>query len=440
VTSRDAPPHDLDAEDAVLGAAIMKGSSVDDARELIGPQDFYRPANSELFHTILSMRDAGDPIDAVTLSAELSRIGALERVGGTTRLVSLMSGAPAWGKASVQKYARIVEGHSVRRKLLGVALEIRQLAEIDSGVGPGEALESAAELIAGIDMAGIALPSDVWQLDEFLARPNKDRAKWVVPGLLRARWRVLVVAAEGVGKTTLFRQIGIMAAQGEHPLSGVSIPPARVLIVDLENPEDSIDDVCAPILVEARHAAGDRYDGERAWLWHREQGIDLRSRVSRSEFETVLAHTRPDLVCIGPLYKSYRVGGRENDELAGGEVMHVLDDLRVRYGFALLMEHHAPKGAGGARREMMPYGSSLWLRWPEIGLAMAVDEGDPTSVKLGRFRGDRLPNSWPAHLTRSKPLPWSGVWADGTLRDPDARSREHDSRAVRPEWDEDELF
>jgi len=433
VTDRNTPPHDLDAEDAVLGAAILKDSSIDDARELVGSQDFYRPANAELFHTLVQMRDTGTPVDAVTLSAALKEAGALERVGGTSRLVTLMSGAPSWSRASVQKYARIVEGHSVRRKLMAAAFEIRHLAEIDSGIEPAAALESAGELIAGIDMAGIALPPDVWQLDEFLDRPNKDRAQWVVPGLLRARWRVLVVAAEGVGKTTLFRQIGIMAAQGEHPLSGARIPPARVLIVDLENPEDSIDDVCVPILAEAKKSARDDYDGERAWLWHREQGIDLRSRVGRAEFETVLAHTRPDLVCLGPLYKSYRVGGRENDELAGGEVMHVLDDLRVRYGFALLMEHHAPKGAGGSKREMMPYGSSLWLRWPEIGLAMAVDEDDETAVKLGRFRGDRLPNSWPARLERSKPLPWAGVWADGSLRDPDAGS-------ARPEWDGDPMF
>jgi replicative DNA helicase len=196
------------------------------------------------------------------------------------------------------------------------------------------------------------------------------------------------------------------------------IPPINVLIVDLENPEDSIVDTCNPIREIVRGKVAAEYDANRAWLWWKPGGIDIRTRTDRSKLEAVIAHTKPDLVCLGPLYKAYSVNARENDELAAGEVMRVLDDLRTRYNFALMMEHHAPKGSGSTRA-MMPYGSSLWLRWPEIGLSMTDARGDGTVMDLGRWRGDRLENSWPEQLIRGSEArsswPWTARWPDGTF-------------------------
>jgi replicative DNA helicase len=221
-----------------------------------------------------------------------------------------------------------------------------------------------------------------------------------------------------VGKTVLFRLIGLAAAQGIHPLHFRDMPPCRTLIVDLENPDDSIIDVCEPIRAQALHRVrSEGYDPDRAWLWHRPGGVNLRKRRDRAELEAVIAHTRPTLVCLGPIYKSYRVEARESDELAGAEVMQVFDDLRTRYNFALMLEHHAPKGSGGSR-DLMPYGSSLWLRWPEIGLKLTPATPDNAIMDVGRWRGDRLENSWPTTLERSAPWPWSGIWPQGTS-DPD---------------------
>jgi replicative DNA helicase len=266
--------------------------------------------------------------------------------------------------------------------------------------------------------SSVEVPSDLWVLDEFLDRPQSERPEWVIPGLARVGWRVMVVAAEGVGKTVLFRQIGLAAAQGIHPLNFRTMTPCRTLIVDLENPDDSIIDVCEPIRQQAKKFDPRSYDADRAWLWHRPGGINLRKRKDRADLEAVIAHVHPTLVCLGPIYKSYRVEARESDELAGAEVMAVFDDLRTRYGFALMLEHHAPKGSGGAR-DLMPYGSSLWLRWPEIGLKLTPATEDNSLMTVGRWRGDRLENEWPAELERSQPWPWKGLWTPTTGSDYD---------------------
>jgi len=215
--------------------------------------------------------------------------------------------------------------------------------------------------------------------------------------------------------TVLFRQMAIAAAQGIHPLNYTPITPCRTLIVDLENPEDSVMSVCMPIREKALRKSAD-YDADRAWLWHRPSGINLRERSDRIALESIIEHVKPDLVCMGPLYKAYEVSARENDELAAREVMSVFDKLRARYGFGLLLEHHAPKESGGSKRKMMPYGSSLWLRWPEIGISLNPLGLGLETLEVGRWRGDRLENAWPTKLHRSQDWPFAGEWETGTYR------------------------
>src|SRR5690606_19978943 len=108
----------------------------------------------------------------------------------------------------------------------------------------------------------------------------------------------------------------------------------------LENPDDAITGSCRKIRATIDQ---DDYEPGRAWIWHRPGGFDLRSRALRAEFEANLALVRPDLVCLGPLYKAYQRKANEQDEQASAEVQATLDDLRTRYGFALLLEHHAPQ-------------------------------------------------------------------------------------------------
>jgi len=410
------PPHDLDAEKSVIGVCLYQPKVIADIERVVGPEDFYSLNNRLMYDAILRMWRDGETVDPILLGARLEKDGVLDQVGGTGELVSLLANAPT-PSTGVRHAMRIVECGSMRR-VIAAATTAADKAYMQEGDVADIIEEAVADMSAAHVTLG-AVPDGVSTMDDFLDRPVEDRPEWAVPGLIRIGWRCILVAAEGVGKTVLFRQIGLAAAQGIHPLNLKPMPPCRVLIVDLENPDDSIVDVCQPI-TEAVHAKvdDDDYDSERAWLWHAPAGIDLRSRADRSKLETVIQHTKPDLVCLGPLYKAYSVAANENDELAAGQVMRVFDDLRTRYRFALMMEHHAPKGMGRTR-EMMPYGSSLWLRWPEIGLSMTAEDNDGERMSLGRWRGDRLENAWPIGLTRGSvsgsQWPWRGTWPTGTF-------------------------
>lgn len=413
--SHRTPPHSIAAEEALLGAVLLSRVAIESVADTVVPGDFYGPGNGLIFEAVMALYRQGDPADVVTVTDRLKDAGVLDEAGGTIRLLDLQAGTPSTSNALT--YAKTVAGHAVLRRVIAVALEASDAA-YDPTADPDkvvkEAQEGFSEALSGV-MA--ATPKDLWILDEFLERPIEDRPGWVVPGMLRHQWRAMVVAGEGSGKTVLFRQIGIAAGQGVHPLHFQNIDPVRVLIVDLENPDDSVVDVCAPLRDTAKSRVGDLYESDRVWLWHRPGGINLRQRRDRMELETVVAQSRPDLVCLGPIYKSYTLSSSESDELAAKEVMQCFDDLRTRYGFALLLEHHAPKG-GGSKRDMTPYGTSLWLRWPELGISLSPIDAEGERMRVGRWRGDRLENSWPIELRRGQPWLWKGLWPDGTFRAP----------------------
>lgn len=412
-------PHSIAAEESLLGAMLLSRAACETAAAGVSAGDFYKPSHGMIFEAMVRLYEHGQPIDPVTVAEELRQHDLLDAIDGPERLMALLAATPA--TSSAPRYVKIISDHSVLRKVIMAADEIAAAAyDLPDDVTSVVELAHVrlAEALAGI---GTSEPEDLWVLDDFLDRPMEDRPQWVIPGMLRKGWRCMVVAGEGSGKTVLFRQSGIAAAQGIHPLHFQPIPHIRVLIVDLENPEDSIHDVCQPIRVQAQTVVGDAYDGERAYLWHRPAGIDLRSRRDRMEFEAVIAACRPDLVCLGPIYKAYSVSGNENDEQAAKEVMQCFDDLRTRYNFALLLEHHAPKGSGGKNRDLLPYGSSLWLRWPELGIKLSPLDSEGHTMKVGRWRGDRLENAWPVEIHRGKPWPWVGVWPDGTFNDPNGR-------------------
>ena len=196
------------------------------------------------------------------------------------------------------------------------------------------------------------------------------------------------------------------AAYGIHPLSRASdherIVPVRTLLIDLENPRDHLRFSLDKLTSKAKGISD--VDAESR-MWCRPGGIDLRKRADRAEVENILRRRRPELVVMGPLYKSYRVKGSEAWDLVASEVQAVLDDWRARFGITLLIEDHAPKG-----QLLVPFGSSLWLRWPEVGLAL--EESNEISLKVGRWRGDRMTTDWPYYLDRGRDYewPWQGAW------------------------------
>ena len=93
-------------------------------------------------------------------------------------------------------------------------------------------------------------------------------------------------------------------------------------------------------------------------MWSKPGGLDLRSPRDRADLIREIRAQRPQLVVAGPVYKLGRRHDGESYEDAAEGLQGVLDELRTRFGFAVILEHHAPKPQGG-KRDLLPWISAL---------------------------------------------------------------------------------
>jgi replicative DNA helicase len=119
------PPHNLQAEESLLGAMLLSRDAIAAAVELCVADDFYKPAHGHVYEAVCSLYGQGEPADPVTVADELRRAALLDAIGGPATLISLQANTPATANAG--RYARIVEEHALLRRLIGVANEIAEL-------------------------------------------------------------------------------------------------------------------------------------------------------------------------------------------------------------------------------------------------------------------------------------------------------------------------
>lgn len=116
------PPHNIEAEQAVIGAIFLEPEAFSTASELLLPGDFYRASHQRIFETMLKLSDRGEPIDLVTVTTDLSNTKQLEEAGGVSYLAQLAESVPT--AANIEYYAQIVEEKSVLRRLIRTATDI----------------------------------------------------------------------------------------------------------------------------------------------------------------------------------------------------------------------------------------------------------------------------------------------------------------------------
>lgn len=127
------PPHNHEAEQAVLGSILLEPSVLVSVNERLKPEDFYRQSHQRLFQVMNELGEQGEPVDLVTLTAELQDRKLLEEIGGVTYLNELASAVPT--AANADYYAKIVEEKAVLRRLIRTATQIAM-----SGYGGTEEL------------------------------------------------------------------------------------------------------------------------------------------------------------------------------------------------------------------------------------------------------------------------------------------------------------
>ncbi|CAB4938202.1 unannotated protein [freshwater metagenome] len=125
------PPQDIAAEQSVIGAMLLSKDAIADVVESLREGDFYRPAHQLIYAAILDLYGRGEPADAVTVSAELTRIGELGRVGGAPYLHTLVASVPTAANAGY--YARIVSERAILRRLVEAGTRIVQMGYAGDG-------------------------------------------------------------------------------------------------------------------------------------------------------------------------------------------------------------------------------------------------------------------------------------------------------------------
>ena len=229
------PPQDIAAEQSVLGAMMLSKDAIADVLEVVSPGDFYRPAHQSVYDAILDLYGAGEPADAVTVSATLDRKGELKRVGGAPYLHTLISTVPTAANAGY--YAEIVAEKAILRRLVEAGTRIVQYGYSGSdGADVAEVVDRAQAAV--YDVTERKASEDYVILEELL-QPTMDEidaiasrggvSMGVPTGFtdfdaltngLHAGQMIIVAGRPGAGKSTMALDV-LRSCAIEHQMPGV---------------------------------------------------------------------------------------------------------------------------------------------------------------------------------------------------------------------------
>lgn len=386
----------LAAERDVIGSALADPAyAVMAVAELITHEDFLAPRHSAAFRAIVRRWMAQEPITEALVAQEVTEAGI--RGISAVDLFDMRGTASVYG---VRPHAHLIRDASVCRSVESLGSRLRQAAV--SGMSAAELMTMARGEFEAVQRSASAEMESI-TLGELLAGP--DDYDWIIPGLMEREDRLMITGAEGGGKTTLGRQIVIMAAAGLNPMTSEAIEPVRVQVVDCENTDRQWRRKVRGVTAQARRLGS--VNPEQAVSLSLTGRIDISSEKWLGAVHRLLDRSKPDLLYIGPLYKMAPGALNSDDEAA--PILNALDSIRER-GIAMVIEAHAGHSVGGGGdRNLRPRGSSQFLGWPEMGFGLRVDKDNPEVSVIERWRGDRDERDWPEKVRRGGAFPWTPV-------------------------------
>lgn len=412
-------PHDLQAERSLLGAMLLSSEAVEQAVAAGACLDwFHHPGHALIVGAILDLHDAGEPIDAVTVAAELPP-SLLEEAGGPAVLIDLMAACPA--RSNAPRYSAILADFARRREWVYLVAELTTYTARGE-VPPDRILEDLERLRAATpaDQGPAAFLdwSSFWDRDW-------AASDWLLEPVIAAGRVTHIYARRATGKSELLLACAVGLATGRNPLGRGHIEPVTVIYLDSEMGEadlfDRLSDLghgpgtdlsrlnyaVLPSMPKLNTAAG----GKHLLAWCRDVGArlvvvdSLQSLIEGEEnandpYQQLLDHT------LGPLKRegiaSVWTGNTGKDPTKGSrggsrkeDVMDVIWELR--------------RGDAGGARLVNTKKRMGWVP-DEVNLNRRDDSGTISY----RITDDSLP---PGTLDTIDRLDAAGVALDASVRD-----------------------
>jgi len=244
-----APPHSVEAEQAVLGGLLLDPAAWENVADVVTQQDFYRPDHQLIFDAIGALAGESKPCDVVTVSQHLESTGKLESAGGLAYLGSVARDTPT--AANVRAYAEIVRERSLLRQLIRAGTDIAAEVYNNKGESARDLVDRAEQRVFDIAEGSFRkregavpvrqlLPGVIDQIDEWHQNPDKLRGLPTgfadfdkLTGGLRPGDLVIVAGRPSMGKTTLAVNMAEYAAV--HPGTRAS-----VAIFSMEMPSEQV--------------------------------------------------------------------------------------------------------------------------------------------------------------------------------------------------------
>jgi hypothetical protein len=408
-TMTDMDPHDIYAEEITLGSMMESEHAAARVAAIVTSGDFYRIAHGQIFSAIQKVRAEHGHANVALVNDHLMKAGNQITGVGPSLLYKLWKEVP--NAENGPYFARKVRALSVRRRVIASATSVIQSAHLLPDEDPADAIAGLAQkAISEFETVRDYESGDnleTMTLDEFLSVED-EAYDWIVPGLLERGDRLMLTGMEGLGKSTLLRQLAITIAAGIHPFEHTPIKPHRVLVVDAENSDTQARRKLRPLHAQAR-LQGFAIKESNFWVEPKIGALDLRQDKTVSWLLKRINLIKPDVLVIGPLYKLTPIALNSDDDTA--PILAVLDMIRDK-GICLLMEAHAGHAIGaGGKRDYRPRGSASLMGWPEFGYGVRPSDVEAPEgqrrVQLVAWRGDRDERDWPEELISGGKWPWS---------------------------------
>ena len=238
------PPQAIELEEAVLGAMLIDKKGVDEVIDLLEPEAFYKSSHKNIFESIFRLFQNSQPIDLLTVSADLRKNGKLESIGGDYYLVNLTQKVAS--SAHIEFHARIILQKYIQRSLIRISNEIIESSYKES-VDVFDLLDEAESKLYDVAQGNIKKSSYTAQNLVMLAKKkieeiaNKDGLSGVTSGfekldLLTSGWQpsdlIIIAARPGMGKTALTLSMARnMAVTKQTPVAFFSLEMSSVQLI-----------------------------------------------------------------------------------------------------------------------------------------------------------------------------------------------------------------